>query len=372
MGVKIREEQRWFKIRSLSEYVKKPAQGPPRVRTQWEHGLHGRGGMGKRHALVLAILLFLMLLGWFVAQRALDPERRGVQVEGEDARTGVVGGPAAPHGPAEVPDDAEVRGDVVYTPRDVEIFHEVMERAEAERMDTLPMGEIIVRIARPFVGEPYTPQTLELPGPERVVVNLREFDCVTYVESVLAMARLVRDGRHGFAAFTEELRRIRYRDGQLNGYPSRLHYFSEWIADKERLGMVRDITRELSGARVTEPVDFMSRNASAYPKLVDDPGMVDEIRQVEERLSGLDRYAIPQEQIARVADRIRNGDVIALTSTVRGLDIAHTGFALWVDGRLHLMHAPLVGRSLEISERPLAQRILGISGQDGMMVARPL
>jgi hypothetical protein len=73
-----------------------------------------------------------------------------------------------------------------------------------------------------------------------------------------------------------------------------------------------------------------------------------------------------------VADRIRNGDVIALTSTVRGLDIAHTGFALWVDGRLHLMHAPLVGRSLEISERPLAQRILGISGQDGMMVARPL
>jgi hypothetical protein len=152
--------------------------------------------------------------------------------------------------------------------------------------------------ARPFVGEPYTPQTLELPGPERVVVNLREFDCVTYVESVLAMARLVRDGRHGFAAFTEELRRIRYRDGQLNGYPSRLHYFSEWIADNERLGMVRDITRELGGARVTEPVDFMSRNASAYPKLVDEPGMVDEIRQVEERLSGLDRYAIPQEQIA--------------------------------------------------------------------------
>jgi hypothetical protein len=261
---------------------------------------------------------------------------------------------------------------VVYTPRDVEIFDQVMERAEAERMDTLPMGEIIVRIGRPFVGEPYTPQTLELPGPERVVVNLREFDCVTYVESVLAMARLIRDGRRGFAAFAEELRRIRYRDGQLNGYPSRLHYFSEWIADKERLGMVRDVTQELGGSRVTEPVDFMSRNYSAYPKLVDEPAMVDEIRRVEERLSGLARYAISQGQIARVADRIRNGDVIALTSTVRGLDIAHTGFAIWVDGRLHLMHAPLVGRSLEISERPLAERILGISGQNGMMVARPL
>jgi hypothetical protein len=328
--------------------------------------------MGKKHGLALAILLFLVVLGWLLAQRALDPERRGVQVEGPEAQTGVVGGPAAAHGPAEMPDDAEVRGDIVYTPRDVEIFEGVMERAAAERLDTLPIGEIIVRIGRPFVGEPYTPQTLELPGPERVVVNLREFDCVTYVESVLAMARIIREGRRSFPAFTEELRRIRYRDGELNGYPSRLHYFSEWIADNERLGLVRDVTQELGGGRVTEPVDFMSRNASAYPKLVAEPALVAEIRQAEQRLSGLDRYVIPQRQIAAVAEGIRNGDVIALTSTVRGLDIAHTGFALWVDGRLHLMHAPLVGRSLEISERPLAERILGISGQDGMMVARPL
>jgi hypothetical protein len=175
---------------------------------------------------------------------------------------------------------------VVYTPRDVEIFREVMARAAAERLDTLPIGEIVVRVGRPFVGEPYTPHTLELPGPERVVVNLREFDCVTYVESVLAMARLIRDGRNSFAEFTEELRRIRYRDGRLDGYPSRLHYFSEWIATTSGWAWSGTSRWSWAAAGWTEPVDFMSRNASAYPKLVEEPAFVDEIRRVEARLSG--------------------------------------------------------------------------------------
>ena len=52
--------------------------------------------------------------------------------------------------------------------------------------------------------------------------------------------------------------------------------------------------------------------------------------------------------------------------------MAHTGIAIWDDGVLRLMHAPLVGDSVQISEVPLAERIRGISRQDGIMVARPL
>ena len=66
-----------------------------------------------------------------------------------------------------------------------------------------------------------------------------------------------------------------------------------------------------------------------------------------------------------------DGDIIAATSTVPGLDIAHTGIALWRDGRLHLLHAPLAGGVVQISEVPLAERIQRIRGQDGVMVARP-
>ncbi|MFV1988087.1 MAG: N-acetylmuramoyl-L-alanine amidase-like domain-containing protein, partial [Gemmatimonadota bacterium] len=82
------------------------------------------------------------------------------------------------------------------------------------------------------------------------------------------------------------------------------------------------------------------------------------------------RRFVPQDRIADVADGIRTGDVIAATSTVEGLDIAHTGIAVWIDGRLHMIHAPLVGNSVQISEVPLADRIRSIASQDGIMVAR--
>jgi hypothetical protein len=278
-------------------------------------------------------------------------------------RSGVLpGGVAAP--------PPEHAADAGPTQRDLEIFREVMDAAYAARLDTLPLGEIIVAIGRRFVGEPYTPGTLEVPGEERLVVNLREFDCVTYVESVLALARLVRAGERDFDAFRREVTRIRYRDGRIAGYPSRLHYFSEWISDNERKGVLQDVTQQLGGTRTTEPVTFMTSNAASYPHLAD-PQNVEAMRAVEERLSGSARWYIPQQRIGAVERGIRNGDVIAATSSVHGLDVAHTGFAIWVDGRLHLMHAPLVGSVLEISSRSLADRIPGIRGQDGIMVARP-
>jgi hypothetical protein len=278
-------------------------------------------------------------------------------------RSGVLpGGAAAPP-----PEDAAAAGP---TQRDLEIFRETLDAAHAARLDTLPLGEVVVAIGRRFVGEPYTPGTLEVPGEERLVVNLREFDCVTYVESVLALARMVRAGERDFDAFRREVTRIRYRDGRLAGYPSRLHYFSEWIGDNERRGVVQDVTQQLGGTRTTEPVNFMTSNAGSYPHLAD-PANVQAMRAVEERLSGSPRWYIPKQRIAAVERGIRNGDVIAATSSVQGLDVAHTGFAIWVDGRLHLMHAPLVGSVLEISPRPLAERIQGIRGQDGIMVARP-
>lgn len=289
-----------------------------------------------------------------------------------DAGTGVVGGPVAPAPPVRAAPDAVVRDDVVYTPRDVRIFEETMAWAAEERLDTLAIGPMLVRLGRRFVGVDYTPHTLDLPGPERVVVNLREFDCVTYIESMLAMARVIRDGSPTFPAFTDELRRIRYRNGNLNGYASRLHYFSEWIYDNAQLGLVRDITAELGGIVDDEPVNFMTTHAEAYAQLTGSPERIAAIRQIELRLSARPRSYIPQERIAAVAERIQDGDIIAATSEVEGLDVAHTGLALWLDGRLHLMHAPLVGKAVEISTRPLAARILRIDGQDGIMVARPL
>ncbi len=253
-------------------------------------------------------------------------------------------------------------------PADSIVVEQRLARARSERLDTLPIGAVIARLGRTFVGAPYVPGSLEVEGPERLVVNLRSFDCVTFVESMLALARTVRSGGH-YADFTRELQRIRYRSGKLDGYPSRLHYFSEWIADNDQKGVVQNLTQSLGGQRDPEPISFMTTHRASYRQLVADDVFA-EIGAMERRLSRQPRYVIAETSIAASAPRIRDGDVIAAASNLPGLDVAHTGIALWVDGQLHLMHAPLVGSVVEISAVPLAARILGIAGQDGIMVAR--
>lgn len=284
-----------------------------------------------------------------------------------------------PIGPAVAgPSELEQPSTGSWADEDWEIFRVAVVRAAEQGLDTVPFGDAVAAVGRSFVGTAYVPGTLEVPGPERVVVNFRGLDCVTFVENAIAIARFVRGGGLavlGNRSAAEEryralLEEMRYRDGVLDGYPSRLHYFSEWIADNARRGLLVDLGPELGAVPDPEPVDFMSTHPDAYRQLAD-PDVLADIRAVEERLSAGPRRYVPEGRIAAVADRIRDGDVIAATSTVAGLDVAHTGLALHVDGRLHLLHAPLVGDSVEVSELPLADRILRIEAQDGIMVARP-
>jgi hypothetical protein len=262
------------------------------------------------------------------------------------------------------------------------IVQEKTQWAVAQGHASLSIGDLVARIGETFVGTPYAPYTLEAPGVESLVIELEELDCVTFVENVLALARFVQTAPDDLLAvdagekqrpfFARILEDIRYRGGELDGYPSRLHYFSEWISDNDRMGLVRDVSEELGGVVDPEPIDFMTTHSDAYRQLGENPAYISELRQAETRLNAAPRYYIPEDRIAGLEDRIRDGDIIAATSTVAGLDIAHTGIALWRDGRLHLLHAPLVGGVVQISEVPLAERIQRIRGQDGVMVARPM
>ncbi|HSW28849.1 MAG TPA: N-acetylmuramoyl-L-alanine amidase-like domain-containing protein [Longimicrobiales bacterium] len=259
-------------------------------------------------------------------------------------------------------------------------FHGKAAWALGQGLDTVPMGAAMAAIGRTFVGTPYVPHTLEPPGPERLVIGFRGLDCVTFVENVLALTGFIREPdarqlleRRGEAEERYEriLTRIRYRGGELRGYPSRLHYFSDWIADGEAKGLVRDVTRELGGVRDTGVVDFMTTHRDAYRQLMEDSSALEAVQQVEQRLSAAGRWWIPEDALEAASAGIRDGDIIAATSTAPGMDVAHTGLALWVDGSLRLMHAPLVGDSVEISAEPIPTRVRRIRGQDGIMVARP-
>ena len=309
-----------------------------------------------REALIAALLLFLGAPAW--------------------------GGRAAGQEVSEAPRPAAdtLERPAEGTERDWEIAREHFRWGASIPRDSLAhFGELVRRIAERFLDTPYEPSTLELPGPERLVVNLETLDCVTLVENVVALARLAWSADLGLArdadafrdAYRRELTALRYRDGVLAGYPSRLHYFSEWIADNEASGTLVDVSRELGGVPDSSAIDFMSTHPDAYRQLSDTATLA-AIAAVEARLSGEARYFVPQDSIGAVAHGVRDGDIIAATSTVAGLDVAHVGIALWRDDELHLLHAPLVGSHVQVSEEPLAVRIGRMRGHDGVMVARPL
>jgi len=264
------------------------------------------------------------------------------------------------------------------TPEDWAIVRAKASWAWEVGLDSLPMGESMARLGLSFVGTRYVPGTLELSGPEELVVNLQEMDCVTFVENTLALAHFIRLARPEIldseqrtqTLFRQLLTRVRYRGGLVDGYPSRLHYFTDWILDNEAKGWLREITADLGGVEDTRALDFMSQHPEAYRQLAN-PLDLRAIQERESYLSGLTRYRIPQEEIPAVSAWIKDGDIIAATSTVDGLDVAHTGLAIWRNGRLHLLHAPLVGEVVEVSVMPLADRVSRIGNQDGIRVVRP-
>jgi hypothetical protein len=167
------------------------------------------------------------------------------------------------------------------------------------------------------------PSTLEVDGPERLVINFQGLDCVTFVENVLTLSRFVRGG--DVAALLDDrvvaeqryealLTEIRYRQGRVEGYPSRLHYFTDWIESNEERGLVRDVTREIGADLDTEPVDFMTTHTEAYRQL-SDPEHVARIREAEERLSEEGRWYLPQDRLAAAVSTIRDRRFAMATSS---------------------------------------------------------
>tara|TARA_Y100000590_G_scaffold332892_4_gene378582 strand:- start:5342 stop:6328 length:987 start_codon:yes stop_codon:yes gene_type:complete len=267
------------------------------------------------------------------------------------------------------------------TDEDWEILKDKVRWAYKNGIDTLPIGKIMIHIGQQFLGTPYAPYTLETKGNENLVIEAQELDCVTFVENVLALAIFVRnfpeiileDQMVDYQAnYSEILQKIRYRNGDIKGYPSRLHYFSEWIIDNDAIGMVQNLSHELGGVADHDSIYFMTAHPDGYRQLKENPSLITIMENVEAELSKNSRYYIPQEQIVNISSSIQDGDIIAATSTIAGLDVAHTGIALWRNDDLYLMHAPLIGGVVQISELPLVERIKNIKSQDGIMVARPL
>ncbi|HEX7239352.1 MAG TPA: N-acetylmuramoyl-L-alanine amidase-like domain-containing protein [Longimicrobiaceae bacterium] len=245
----------------------------------------------------------------------------------------------------------------------------------------VPLGSAVARAGELALGTPYEAYTLEAylraggdpTAAEPLTLWLTRFDCVSLVESALAVSRVAeRGGPPTWAAFAAEVERMRYRGGKREGYASRLHYFSEWIADNARRGLVRDLGRELGGEADRRPLRFMTEHRGAYPALKSDAAFR-EIAARERALDAAPRWRVPTARIAAVQDRLRTGDVLAFATSIEGLDVTHTGLA-YRDPRgvLRVLHAPLSGGVVEVSRSTLPEYVAAIRRSTGILVARPL
>ena len=229
--------------------------------------------------------------------------------------------------------------------------------------------------ARRLLNRPYVAHTLEVNDTERLVVNLRQLDCTTLVETVCALTMAAREGQRDYRSFCQQLQRLRYRRGRLDGYPSRLHYFSDWIADNEAMGLVREISSDKRPftAVQTLDIDYMSTHPQAYKALRRYPAMVKEIAAQEKALTGrqyryIPKTGKPDERLLRQV--ISDGDILAITCSKPGLDIAHLGFAVWREDGLHLLNASQIHKKVVEEPMTLWQYLAKHPSHTGIRVIR--
>jgi hypothetical protein len=231
------------------------------------------------------------------------------------------------------------------------------------------MNELAVKIGGWFIQTPYVEKTLELPGKEQLVVNLMGLDCTTFVETVVALTRIAKLGNFTFSAYERELERIRYEHGKRGEYPSRLHYFSDWIFQNQAKGILTDITKAIGGKPYENAPTFMSSNPKYYAQLTN-PDYVAALRETEAAIGLRTYFYIPKEEISKHEINIEAGDLIAITTSIPNLDIVHVGFATVREGRIHLLHASTGSMEVEVSQKPLHDYVKSNKSQSGIMVSR--
>ena len=223
-----------------------------------------------------------------------------------------------------------------------------------------------------FVDTPYKAGTLEVDDTEDLIINCDEVDCTTFVEYALAMALCPQQGDEMQEGdFARNLQRIRYRDGKIDGYTSRLHYISDWINNAVRQGLLEAVTAAYSPFKQKLSLSYMSTHPELYKSLKNSPENVAQMAKYEKALSGKEVHYLPKDKLEPDGlPWIKNGDIIALTTNTPGLDVSHMGIAIYIKGQLHLLHASSKEGKVVVGKTALSQMLKDRKSLTGIRVLR--
>ncbi|HEY9885677.1 MAG TPA: N-acetylmuramoyl-L-alanine amidase-like domain-containing protein [Vampirovibrionales bacterium] len=227
--------------------------------------------------------------------------------------------------------------DVVCSLEDEKLIKQKIKLLQQRDLEGLSTSEVFVEAAKTFLTTPYVAGTLEVAYPEKLVVNAQGLDCLTFVESSLSLALSLKDknvnlqklsaplgdgeSRGLLNAYLKNLEFIRYRAGKMNGYASRLHYFTDWLLDAEQKGLLKLVT----GPRVlSKEINLLSKNLKHKEDL-------QAIKQTEKALNikmkegRFTYFACEDLKENKYLKQLKAGDIIGFTSNIEGLDVNHVG-----------------------------------------------
>ena len=251
---------------------------------------------------------------------------------------------------------------------DGKILQKIINHAVENDLDRASMGTIVQKVAHQFLGAEYKAGLLDTSPQETLVISLKQFDCLLFVETVLAIANNIAQKDYSYQAFTQGVENQRYWNGKMNGYCSRLHYFFDWVQDNQRRGNVINITQNLGGINTIKKLNFMTNHRHSYPNLAKNDTNFKCIARVEASLSPTFNY-IPTTNIRQIYSQLQPGDVIGVATDIAGLDFTHTGFVYHQpDGNLGLIHASPAGKV--VIAKDLQNYVGNVKNAIGIVVTR--
>lgn len=276
------------------------------------------------------------------------------------------------------------------TTADSKRFASLRFQFKEQKWQNLEVGDRIQAIAEQFLGEPYQANLLEQSSTEQPFISLHQFDCVLFLETILALTTVLSKNSDNTEPLSSSvlsisqseselftaIQRYRYRDGKIDGYCSRLHYFSDWILDNQRRGNVDQIVQDPRSTILMRPLNFMSNNWQKYPPLVKNPALRDCIAQSETKISNQLKTSalryIPTQELRSQQSKLRSGDLVGIVTNMNGLDVTHSGFLYRKHSKSQtgLIHAS-IRSGIKISP-DLERYVMGVEGAIGIVVARPV
>lgn len=262
-----------------------------------------------------------------------------------------------------------IQAKVNYTEADSLIFENYV--TQFSKDVHLPINELLVKTATYLERTPYVSSTLEHSENEELTINLREFDCTTFVESCLALSQTIKSGNYTFSNYCHLLQKIRYRNGNIEDYSSRLHYVSDWIFEHESDRMLKNISKSMLGNLINKQINFMSIHPDAYRQLAKNKDLQIKIKKYESELNkrgGL--YVISKGNICTVDNSMKNGDIVVFSTNIPGLDFSHIGIITTENGVTSFIHASSSTKKVVTEQKSLNDYCKNSKRCNGVVILR--